>query len=191
MRGQGCAVWLTLRPEMPYFHFRSLGIYRKSVITVFTKKNIFKALNEFLDETFVPRHGAAAAHSLSDGDFLFVVPPLGSAGLGGTLWVGASTRPHHLPRHDGEFYQRTVGRLGGEQPNRQPGSSPCAQRAGCSQARPKRFAKEPVPLANTNFRRASRKASTIFARPPSAYAARALPAAAAAVRAQQFLVLRK
>ena len=60
-RAAPCAVWLTLRPEMPYF--RSLGIYRKSVITVFTKKNIFKSLNEFLDETFVPRHGAAAARA--------------------------------------------------------------------------------------------------------------------------------
>ncbi len=36
---------------------------------------------------------------------------LGSAGLGGPPWVGASTastRPHHLPRHDGGLHQRSV-----------------------------------------------------------------------------------
>ena len=57
------------------------------------------ALTAF-DETFVPRHGA-------NGDFLSVVPTLGSAGLGGPRWVRASTRPHHLPRHDGGLHQRT------------------------------------------------------------------------------------
>ena len=46
--------------------------------------------------------------------FLFLKPGddvrsvvLGAAGLGGPPWVGASTRPHHLPRHDGGLHQRT------------------------------------------------------------------------------------
>ena len=54
------------------------------------------------------------------------------------------------------------------------------------------FAKEPIPLAATNFRRASRKASTILSRPhaalppspPSTHSTHALPAAAADVLAQ-------
>ena len=42
---------------------------------------------------------------------LSVVPPLGSAGLGGPLWVRASTastRPNHLPRHDGGVHKGTI-----------------------------------------------------------------------------------
>ena len=42
---------------------------------------------------------------------LSVVPPLGSAGLGGPLWVGASIRPHHLHRHDVGLHQRSVATL--------------------------------------------------------------------------------
>ena len=40
-----------------------------------------------------------------------IVPPLGSAGIGGPLKVGASIRPHHLPRHDVGLHQRKVATL--------------------------------------------------------------------------------
>ena len=68
-------------------------------------------------ETFFPRGGKARLDDRSQRHIdvltcrLSVVPPLGSAGLGGPLWVGASIRPHHLHRHDVGLHQRSVATL--------------------------------------------------------------------------------
>ena len=70
------------------------------------KGDIFSACGKArLDDRRSQRHIDVRTCRLS------VVPPLGSAGLGGPLWVGASIRPHHLHRHDVGLHQRSVATL--------------------------------------------------------------------------------
>ena len=52
--------------------------------------------------------GVATSRYSCLGHRLSIVPSLGSARPAEPLWVRASTRPYHLPRHDGGHYQRTA-----------------------------------------------------------------------------------